>query len=167
MIVIPVPFEATTSYGGGDLGGPAAVLEASKQVDLFDHETGRPTSRHRDAPDPGARAPTGAEIGMRLAGPVIEAGGAGDDAAMRRAVAEVDELGEQINDWVYGADAPLLGAGQDAPSSSAAITRSRSARSRRTPSATPGSGSCTSTRTPICATRTRASPGRTPRSSTT
>lgn len=42
VVIVPVPFEATTSYGGGTSGGPAAVLEASKQVDLFDHETGRP-----------------------------------------------------------------------------------------------------------------------------
>src|ERR1700736_1743912 len=42
VVVVPVPFEATTSYGGGTAGGPEAVLEASKQVDLFDHDTGRP-----------------------------------------------------------------------------------------------------------------------------
>ncbi|HEY0593285.1 MAG TPA: arginase family protein, partial [Thermoanaerobaculia bacterium] len=42
VVVIPVPFEATTSYGGGTSQGPEAVLEASKQVDLFDHETGEP-----------------------------------------------------------------------------------------------------------------------------
>src|SRR5438270_7824502 len=42
VVVVPVPFEATTSYGGGTSRGPAAVFEASKQVDLFDHETGRP-----------------------------------------------------------------------------------------------------------------------------
>ncbi|HEY2325027.1 MAG TPA: arginase family protein, partial [Thermoanaerobaculia bacterium] len=42
VVVVPVPFEATTSYGGGTSRGPAAVFEASKQVDLFDHETGKP-----------------------------------------------------------------------------------------------------------------------------
>src|SRR5687767_15883858 len=42
VVIVPVPFEATTSYGGGTSKGPAAVLEASRQVDLFDHETGRP-----------------------------------------------------------------------------------------------------------------------------
>src|SRR5215212_3161248 len=42
VVIVPVPFEATTSYGGGTSRGPQAVLEASKQVDLFDHETGRP-----------------------------------------------------------------------------------------------------------------------------
>ena len=42
VVLVPVPFEATTSYGGGAADGPAAILEASKQVDLFDVETGRP-----------------------------------------------------------------------------------------------------------------------------
>ena len=42
VVIIPVPFEATTSYRHGTARGPAAVIRASKQVDLFDHETGRP-----------------------------------------------------------------------------------------------------------------------------
>lgn len=41
-MVVPVPFAATTSYGGGAQEGPAAVLSASRQVDLYDRETGRP-----------------------------------------------------------------------------------------------------------------------------
>jgi len=32
VVVVPVPFEATTSYGGGTSNGPQAVFEASKQV---------------------------------------------------------------------------------------------------------------------------------------
>ncbi|MDX9730780.1 MAG: agmatinase family protein [Bdellovibrionales bacterium] len=38
--IIPVPWEVTTSYGRGTSLGPAAVLRASHQVDLFDIETG-------------------------------------------------------------------------------------------------------------------------------
>ncbi len=34
--ILPVPFEATVSYGGGTAGGPRAILEASTQVELFD-----------------------------------------------------------------------------------------------------------------------------------
>lgn len=34
--VLPVPFDATTSYRAGAAHGPAAVFEASKQVELFD-----------------------------------------------------------------------------------------------------------------------------------
>ena len=36
VVIVPVPFEATTSYGGGTSAGPRAVFDASKQVDLFD-----------------------------------------------------------------------------------------------------------------------------------
>lgn len=42
VILVPVPFEATTSYGGGTSRGPEAMRNASRQVDLFDIETGRP-----------------------------------------------------------------------------------------------------------------------------
>ena len=40
--VMGVPFEATTSFRPGTAGGPAAVLEASRQIDLFDLLFGRP-----------------------------------------------------------------------------------------------------------------------------
>jgi agmatinase len=36
LIYVPVPWEATTSYGGGTRLGPDAILEASIQLDLFD-----------------------------------------------------------------------------------------------------------------------------------
>lgn len=42
LVLVPVPFEATTSYGGGTSQGPEAILAASRQVDLFDRDTGRP-----------------------------------------------------------------------------------------------------------------------------
>jgi len=38
IIIIPVAWEVTTSYRTGTAGAPAAVLEASKQVDLYDSE---------------------------------------------------------------------------------------------------------------------------------
>jgi agmatinase len=41
-VLIPVPWEATTSYGDGTAGGPEAILRASRQIDLVDRETGRP-----------------------------------------------------------------------------------------------------------------------------
>ncbi len=42
VVLLPAPFEATTSYGGGTAGGPEAILAASRQVDLFDLQTGKP-----------------------------------------------------------------------------------------------------------------------------
>lgn len=40
-LILPVPFEETVSYGGGTRGGPAAIIEASKQVELYDREHDR------------------------------------------------------------------------------------------------------------------------------
>lgn len=40
VVVLPIPFEETTSYGKGTKRGPAAILEASTQVELFDPEFG-------------------------------------------------------------------------------------------------------------------------------
>lgn len=35
LVILPIPWEATVSYGAGTAKGPAAILEASKQIDLF------------------------------------------------------------------------------------------------------------------------------------
>jgi len=40
VVVLPVPYEATTSYGGGTQGGPEAIIQASSQVELYDREFG-------------------------------------------------------------------------------------------------------------------------------
>lgn len=34
--VVPVPFEASVSYGGGTAGGPAAIIAASNQLEVWD-----------------------------------------------------------------------------------------------------------------------------------
>ena len=41
VILVPIPWEATVSYGSGTHLGPEAILEASQQVDLYDLENGR------------------------------------------------------------------------------------------------------------------------------
>lgn len=38
VLVLPLPFEATVSYGQGTVNGPVALIEASKQVELYDRE---------------------------------------------------------------------------------------------------------------------------------
>ncbi len=39
-VILPIPYEATTTYGSGTRGGPEAVLAASRQVELWDEEEG-------------------------------------------------------------------------------------------------------------------------------
>lgn len=43
VVVIPFGLEATVSYGAGTAEGPAAIIEASHQVELFDEEFWRET----------------------------------------------------------------------------------------------------------------------------
>jgi agmatinase len=37
-VVLPIPYEATTTYGSGTRQGPEAILAASRQVELWDEE---------------------------------------------------------------------------------------------------------------------------------
>ncbi len=109
VVLVPVPFEATTSYGGGAAEGPAAVLRASAQVDLFDLETGRP---YQDgiamlAEEPRVRA-WNAEA-KRLAAPIVEAGGApAGDAGLAR----VNALCDQLNGWLERTVSGLIADGK-------------------------------------------------------
>ena len=98
IVVIPVPFEATTSFGKGTAGAPAAVLEASWQVDLFDLEYGDPWR-------PGiAMQPIDAGIGEleAAAGRAIERG---DPRG-------VDRIGDLLNQYVRQQTASLFDAGR-------------------------------------------------------
>jgi agmatinase len=40
VAVLPAPYEATVSYGGGTAAGPEAILRASTQVELYDEQLG-------------------------------------------------------------------------------------------------------------------------------
>jgi len=101
VVLIPVPWEATVSYGSGTVDGPAAILKASRQVDLLDRETGRPYEAGiAMLPVESAVREWSARARDR-ARPVIAAGGPGNDPELLRSAAEVDEIGERLNGWVY------------------------------------------------------------------
>jgi agmatinase len=38
VLILPVPYEATVSFGGGTRHGPQAIIDASGTVELYDHE---------------------------------------------------------------------------------------------------------------------------------
>jgi N1-aminopropylagmatine ureohydrolase len=44
ILVLPVPYDSTTSYKTGAREGPAAIIDASTNMELFDHELRRETS---------------------------------------------------------------------------------------------------------------------------
>ena len=107
VVVVPVPFEATTSYGGGTSGGPAAVLEASKQVDLFDRDTGRPYAAGIAMLDFPKKIERWNREAKTIAAPVIRRGGAVDKKT-RTAAAKVNAISEKMNEWVYTTTRSLL-----------------------------------------------------------
>ena len=41
----PVPYEKTVSYGSGTASGPDAIIEASRNMELYDEELGKETAR--------------------------------------------------------------------------------------------------------------------------
>lgn len=112
VVVVPVPWDATTSYRTGTSLGPAAILEASRQVDLFDAETGRPYEAGV------AMLPIADEVvawnaeARTLAEPVIENGGAGTDPALQRNLDRVNSLGGELNEWVRARTMELLARGK-------------------------------------------------------
>ncbi|HYI13316.1 MAG TPA: agmatinase family protein [Thermoanaerobaculia bacterium] len=107
VVIVPVPFEATTSYGGGTSKGPEAVFEASKQVDLFDQETGKPYTAGIAMLDVPKNIVRWNSAAKKIAKAVIDKGGA-VDRATRSAAAKVNEYGDQVNEWVYETTAELL-----------------------------------------------------------
>ena len=111
VVVVPVPWDATTSYRAGTSLGPAAILEASRQVDLFDAETGRPYEAGIAMLKAAEDVVTWNAEARTLAEPVIENGGAGTDPALQRNLERVNALGGQLNEWVRGRTSELLARG--------------------------------------------------------
>lgn len=113
LIIVPVPWEATTSYGGGAAQGPAAILAASRQVDLFDLDVLRPYEPGlfmRPIPDDLLALNDRAKA---LAQRVIAVGGdIGDDAELRLALDEVNQLSEVVNQRVDDEVSRVLDAGK-------------------------------------------------------
>jgi agmatinase len=61
-IVLPIPYEATTTYGAGTREGPEAILSASRQVELWDEE-------HNWDPSDKVRLTTAMPVTQEVSGP--------------------------------------------------------------------------------------------------
>ena len=117
VVVIPVPFDATTSYRDGTRNGPAAVLEASWQVDLHDVDFGDPYRKGI------AMLPLDGGVvrkirslndeARRHSKPVIAAGGEIDGSPrLRKALDQANRLCARMNDLVEETAAALISKGK-------------------------------------------------------
>lgn len=112
VVLIPVPFEATTSYGGGTSAAPAAIFQASQQVDLYDYGTGRPYEAGI------FMLPADPEIeklnrkAKKWARPVIEAGGVITTDKLAQRLQQVNVASARVNEIVYQTAKSLIAEGK-------------------------------------------------------
>lgn len=110
LVLVPVPWDATTSYRPGTARGPNAIIGASHQLDLEDDAFGRPY-RHGIAFLP--ETPGISELNA-LARPAAERAIAAIEAGTDspRDVAQVNEASAEVMRWVRFAARKHLDAGQ-------------------------------------------------------
>ncbi len=92
LVLVPVPFDATVSYGAGTAAGPQAILQASHQVDLYDLQTGRPYQQGICMLPADSEIAQASKTLRQLAAPLIAKGG-GDagDAGDAKVLAQINE----------------------------------------------------------------------------
>lgn len=113
LIYLPVPWEATTSYGGGTSKGPEAILQASYQVDLFDLEVDRPYEAGLHMLPLSKKISAWNRKAKAEAQKIIKAGGRiGKSKALAKSLRSVNEISELVNEEVRERSLEILDAGK-------------------------------------------------------
>lgn len=113
VVLLPVPWDATTSYRAGASAGPRAIFDASMQVDLYDAEVGKPYERGVAMLPESGELRAWNEEARAAAEEVIEAGGrVAGNAELEAALAKVNALSERVNEVVYLETKRLLNQGR-------------------------------------------------------
>lgn len=94
LVLVPVPFDATTSYRDGTRCGPDAIAEASLQVDLFDLQFGKVWERGIFLQEPDSQIVELARSARRTAEPILQKGGA--EAGDEDLVKQVDAASAEV-----------------------------------------------------------------------
>jgi agmatinase len=115
IVLLPVPFDATTSYARGTANGPAAIFDASMQVDLFDRRFGRVYEKgiYMEEED-GTIAALNQEA-CESADPIIAAAGAenmDDPQEAKTLLEEVASACETVNNFTYAHTKKVLAEGK-------------------------------------------------------
>ncbi|MBK5256386.1 MAG: agmatinase family protein [Vicinamibacteria bacterium] len=100
VVLLPVPWEATVSYGSGTGDGPAAILRASRQVDLLDRDTGKPYESGIAMLPISQTVRAWSDEAKALAATIIENGATQRDAQLEMNLGRVNDLGRLLNGWV-------------------------------------------------------------------
>lgn len=114
LVLIPVPWEATTSYGGGTSLGPQVIFNASKQVDLFDIDFGNFYEKGIHLLAESGEIKQWNTTAKKAAKIVIEAAGSSNTETeeVHKAIPLVNALSLKLNDFVYQTTKKLLSQGK-------------------------------------------------------
>jgi agmatinase len=116
LIIIPVPWEVTVSYGAGTARAPEAICKASLQVDLFDPDVpeGWKQGYYMRAVD--RKVLMKSDYLRKEAELYIDYISRGEDPGanqfMSKTLKEVNAGGEYLNTWVYDQTKALLDKGK-------------------------------------------------------
>ncbi len=100
LCLLPVPWEATTSYGNGAANGPDIILQASHQVDLFDIETGTQYEKGYFMPEISKAWLQTSKSTKSIAQKVVASIHNGE-APDQKLLSEVNAKSIELNQWVY------------------------------------------------------------------
>lgn len=112
LVIVPVPWEVTVSYGAGTARAPEAIFKAALQVDLFDSEVPegwkqgyymRPVDRKLLMKSDYLRKEAELYIDYISRGEEVSA-----NQFMSKTIKEVNEGGEFLKQWVYDQTKVLL-----------------------------------------------------------
>ena len=112
LIILPIPWEATTSYGSGTAKAPQAILQASRQVDLYDFDLGNffqaGIAMAEIAPSIAQWNATARQNALV----VIDAQGIETNTTIAAALKVVNEYSDQLNHFVYQTTKKYLAQGK-------------------------------------------------------
>lgn len=111
LVYLPVPWEATTSYGGGTALGPQAILEASPQMDVFDLDVKNPYLAGLHCLPISRSIATLNRESKRLAQPIKDAyGEIAKKPALIKKQKTVNQNSDKVNRFVFNETARILNA---------------------------------------------------------
>ena len=112
LVIVPIPWEVTVSYGSGTARAPEAILKASFQIDLFDSEMPEAWKQGFYMRPVDKKILMKSDYLRKEAELYIDYISHGEDVAanqfMCKTFKEVNEGGTYLNNWVYEQTKALL-----------------------------------------------------------
>lgn len=114
LVLLPVPWEVTTSYGKGASNGPRIIRQASEQIDLFDFETKNAYEAGYFMRDISEEVLANSKKFKKKAQSVIEmrTQQSKDSKKIDQLVSEVNSASAELNEWVYQQTKEIISSGK-------------------------------------------------------